>query len=168
MLHQYERVLNSLVNAACDRAARVGVGRDELLSAALCSATQAEERWDPERGRSLPSWIWINVKFDLGKLIAKEERAFALQLRLDRDLGEPPDEFEANCLMRDALRYLRARLAHPDWTALWMRLAEGHSCAEIADACGITLSAARKRVERSRRRAVAVLVEGSIDRAGGR
>jgi DNA-directed RNA polymerase specialized sigma24 family protein len=120
------------------------------MSIGRCAAYEAELSWEPEGGRSLKSWVALNVQFDVQRALVKSGQEMASDI-------EPPDEedLETVILVHEALDYLRAKLRDEEWTALWLYHAEGWTCAEMGKKMGISthgvhclLSRTRKKAER--------------------
>jgi DNA-directed RNA polymerase specialized sigma24 family protein len=127
-----------------------GLPPEELMSVGRVAAMEAERSWEPGGGRSLSSWIYLNVEVSVRRALVSAGRYAAEE-------DEPADhepEPEARYLIREALDYLEARLPREDWVLLWLHHAEGQNCSELAHTWGIGHAAMRQRISRARRKAV--------------
>jgi DNA-directed RNA polymerase specialized sigma24 family protein len=156
MTYRWDRVIGSIVAGRKQAAALLGVGMDDLMNAGRLSAHAAEDSWDPEGGRTIASWVWLQVNYDLGKVLERAGR----QLGTDCEYAAAIDdevEVDSVITIRRALDYLKAHLPSLDWTMLWLRHAEGWKGPEIAKKLGLTPDALRLRLSRARRKSDTLL-----------
>jgi DNA-directed RNA polymerase specialized sigma24 family protein len=162
MTYRWDRVIGSIVAGRTRAAALLGVELDDLMAAGRMSAHAAEESWDPEGGRTVASWVWLQVNYDLGKLLERAGR----QLDCTDPGGDEVDastviavEVDASTVIavKRALDYLQARLPSLEWTMLWMRHAEGWQSREIAEQLGLSPNAARIKMCRLRKKSETIL-----------
>lgn len=161
---KWDLIVWSVVRPRTRAAAYLGIPFEELDQVGRLAAVEAERSWDPAGGRSLSSWVYLQVGFALGKYL----RQMGRRMTDDDEPGEDQEsDLEAAVLVRSALDYLQARLQPGEWNLLWMRHVEGRDIAEIAEHCGIQQGAAKVRLHRAKTQAVTILEAAGIDRGNG-
>ena len=159
---KWDLIVWSVVRSRTKAAAYLGIPFEELDQVGRLAAFEAEQSWDQSRGRSLSSWVYLQVGFALGKYL----RQMGRRMVDDDEPGEDQD-LEASVLVKSALGYLQAKLQPGEWNLLWMRHVEGRDITEIAEHCGIQQGAAKVRLHRAKTQAVTILEAAGIDRVNG-
>ena len=163
--YEWERMIGSIVFRRARSALRLGVSTDDLLSVGRLAAIEAVESWEPEGGRTLASWVYLPVEFDVMRVIRRAAKELAADSH-DWEYDDDSQDLDAVVLLRRSLGHLRARLPSLDWAMLWLAHAEGWSCAEIARDYDMTATAVWQRLSRARRKAVRILAERDIEEIG--
>jgi len=160
---EWDRLIGSEICRVKRAAALLGVSEDDLMAVGRSSALSAEESWDDEGGRSLSSWVWLQVHYDVGKVLERHGRMLAHDTEYEAATDDelPPDP-DTVVLVGRALTYLQAHLHSLEWTLLWLRHAEGWTSSEIADELGITTVAARIKLHRAARKSETLLRSAGI------
>lgn len=164
MTYRWDPIIRSIAHKRASVADNLGIDIDEMLAVGRVAARDAEESWDPEGGRSLRSWIYLQVDWDLGDLFRREVRQLAEELN-DEELLDDLD-VETVVLVRQALECLQAHLPRLDFVVLWLAHAEGWTCREIAEAYGLRINAVEQKLSRARKKAVRILRPDSIAEIG--
>jgi len=159
-VYKWDPVIEAVIRLRIRSAASVGVPYTDLLAIGRLSAVQAEQDWDPEGGRSLSSWVYLQCVWDVQDVLRKEAKALVL---CDADVDSIPvdatDYLDSCVLVRQALTHLQAKLPSAQWTLLWTAYASGRSRPEIAASFGINTTALRQRLAKTRKKAVTLLAE---------
>lgn len=152
MDYRWDRIIGKIVYGRIHSAAFLAITPEDLKSIGRLAAVEAEFDWDPEGGRSLSSWVYLNVEYEINKALAKGVRHLVEDTESWTD--EAAEQLESSFLVRESLEYFQAALTNEEWSLLWLHHAEGYTCAELADKCGIKSGALRKRMWASRKKAV--------------
>ena len=168
MDYEFEQIISSIAYGRARAAESIGVSVDEMKAVGRLAAFEANESWEPDGGRTLTSWVWLNVQWDIGRQLHREAAQFAEQLGDDDPPDDDGEDFDTVIMVRRALDYLRAELSNPDWTMLWLLHAEGRTYSEIAGDLGITPECCRQRAHRASRKAVTILRSRDIAEIGDR
>lgn len=164
-MYEWDRVIAAVVRKRERSGAMVGMSHQEMMAIARASAFQAAESWDPEGGRSLSSWVYLQAEYDLLNALRKEGRRFAVQLAEDMP-ADDDDDLDSVMLVSEALGYLQAHLSSPEFALLWLAHAEGWTMREIAESYGLKVEAVRQRISRARRKSVTILAAHDIEGIG--
>jgi len=161
---QWDKIIGSLVASKARPALYLGVSSDELMQVGREAALRAERTWLADGGRSLDSWVWLQVRGAVGHFLS----------RVGRGMHDPLDwdpvcetDIERQTSIAEALEFLEAHLPTPDWQLLWDLHANGLQLSEIAKQNGILLGAAKVRAHRARNRAVTILASHGIASVNG-
>jgi hypothetical protein len=130
---------------------------DDLRSVVLLAVVEAEESYDPEGGRSLFSWVWINAEWAASHFL----RTTSYQSQWVAE-DRPSEDPTTVIVVRNALNYLRAKLDSADWTLLWLRRAEGHRVDDLARRVGILPCSMSTKISEIERRSAKILKAGGI------
>jgi len=163
MDYAWDRIIGSIVYKRVRAASRLGVTLEDLMSIGRMSALEAESSWDPEGGRTMSSWIYLQVNWDIARTLERAGREMFFELP---DTDAEYDALDAAMLIRESLDYLKAHLSDPDWSILWLRHAEGRSPAELVKMLNSSSRAIEKRLERAKNRAVGILTAHAIVEIG--
>jgi RNA polymerase sigma factor (sigma-70 family) len=164
-MYEYDSIINWIVCSRSVVAEQIGMHRDELMAVGRLSAVQAVDSWEPDGGRTLASWVRLNVRWDICSAIYHESVRFARELR-DEDYEIDEGDLDTAVLVRQSLDLLQAKLSSLDWTILWMAYAEGRKYSEIADDLGISGVAMRQKMSRARKKVVTILGAHGIGISG--
>jgi hypothetical protein len=132
---------------------------DDLRSVVLLAVVEAEQSYDPEGGRTLFAWVWINAEWAASKFLRHEA------YRSPHAGGEVVDAVydpTTTILVRNAMEYLRAKLGSADWALLWLRRAEGHRLDTLARQAGILPCSMSTKISEIERQAAKILRAGGI------
>ena len=136
----WDSVIGSIVYPRLASAVRFGVTRDDLFSVGRVAAVEAERSWSTDGGRSLRSWVYLNVSWGIADYLKHEFSRNSAEF-CNGDLVDmlPSDSqgVDSTVLISQALDFLRAELSDSDWSVLWLRHAEGCSVSDIAADLGL-------------------------------
>lgn len=160
MIYEYERLISAQVAKRVRSAALVGLSVDEMMAVGRLASVEAVDSWDPDGGRSLDSWVWLNVQWDLSESMRQAVRQFTEELHSEHQ----DEEYDLDTVItiRQAMDILKAELPDPQWSILWLHHAEGRSCRDISADLGISQPATWQQLSRLRRKAVRILRANSI------
>lgn len=157
-MHAWTRIVQAIVAPRARAASYLGIGVEELESLGAVAAVEAELSWDPTGGRSLSSWVYLNVEWVIRRRMARIAREFA-----DEDLDEwaedPDPDPEARTIVWEALGYLQAQLSGAQWWLLWMFHGQGYTSQELASRLGLADGTVRNRLSDARKKAMTLLAD---------
>lgn len=163
-MYEWSRIVWRVMKPRMRAAVHLGIFHEDLEVVGAVAALEAEASWEPDGGRTMSSWVYLNVEFAIRNHLAKVGREFARELSDDdmdtyptggqRRLSEDP---ETRVLVSEALGYLQARLTQSEWWLLWMFHGEGYSCKEMAKELGLSYGRIRNKLSEARQHAVTIL-----------
>lgn len=184
-MYEWFPIVWSVMKPRLRAASHLGISREDLEGVGSMAALEAEVSWEPDGGRALSSWVYMNVEFAIRKQMSKVAREFAVVLtsaelvddcRQEYWTGSPfrpttalragkrwnghnlPDEDpETGILVAEALSYLQARLTQAEWWLLCMFHGEGYSAKELSKQLGLSYGTVRNKLSAARHHAVTIL-----------
>jgi RNA polymerase sigma factor (sigma-70 family) len=152
---QRERLISAILRRYRLSAERVGLAPDDLRSIGRIAAIEAESSWRATGGRSLSSWIYLAIEYRFRDAINKA--ACEIALDLEDWIADDDAAIDVTLTVRQSLQSLRAYLPEPQWALLWLRYAEGWTCAELAQQRGVSSEAIWQQLCRARKKSVRFL-----------
>lgn len=151
-------LVRSIAYRRAHAASYLGIPVDELISVGVVAALEAEQTWNPRRGRTLTSWVYIRAQWAIQDRLGKVAREFH---DLDGWESDCPDlqsmGVETRVLISEALEYLQAELTRAEWWLLWMYHGQGYSARDLSAAVGLSYGTVRNNLSKARARAVTIL-----------
>lgn len=154
-MYEWSRIVWQVMKPRRRAAAHLGISHSELESIGAMAALEAEISWEPDGGRSMSSWVWLNVEYAIRKRLAKVAREFAEE-DMDAWVCEDQD-LETRVLVSEALVYLQAQLSHAEWWLLWMFHGEGYSAKELSKELQLSYGTVRNQLCAARNHAMTIL-----------
>lgn len=155
-MQAWSRIVWKVLAPRMRSAAHLGISKDELEGLGNLAAAEAELSWEPDGGRCLSSWVYMNVEFTIRRRMAKVAREFADD-EMEDWVMTPEADPGARVVVAEALVYLQARLTQAEWWLLWMYHGEGYTAKELAKKLGLAYGTVRNQLSAARRHAMTLL-----------
>lgn len=161
---RWSRVIDHAVYRRGYAGEALGISREELKSIGWEAALKAERDWDPEAGRSLDSWVYLNVEYDLTTALDWAARHPTALWDPDESPAPQPS-LDSAAGVRRAVALLRAQVSAEHWQVLSAD-AQGYTSDEIAAQLRISPMAVRHRLSKARIFSGTIFRGAQIDTVG--
>jgi RNA polymerase sigma factor (sigma-70 family) len=144
-----------------------GCSVEDLVGETYSAFRGALDEFDVQRGVDFLGFAARRLYWELRHRIRETRRKSPLEEGGSTDDPERPTAEEDRILDRVLIEELFTRIPSPDQRLLEFRYGQGCSCRETAEKMNLAPAAARKRLERARKRLQALVTEGPEATAGG-
>jgi len=119
-MEQYRRLVYSMVHKKSSAGQAIGVGQDELVSAAWLGVCEAHKGYDASLNVPLSSWVSLRICWALSAELRKGFRAHFSGVEISSDQTSAVVDSEKHQQVKGVSSKVRQRLGERAWNALYL------------------------------------------------